>query len=235
MKKGLSNKKLKHKIKIKDLPEEERPRERLIRLGPTSLSNAELIAIIMRTGNKNENVLYLANRLLTNYDLKTLSQVTVGELKKIFGIKDAKACQIVAAFELGRRPLDYIEPKQSVRNPRDIVNLLMLRLQNLKKEFLMGVYLDSKSRIIKYETISVGGLNTNTVHPREVFRTAISEAAAAVILVHNHPSGDPTPSKEDIKLTTKLMEAGDIMGIKILDHIIIGGSKYFSLKERNLI
>lgn len=233
--KKLNKRRLKHKIRMKDLPEEERPRERLIRLGPTALSNAELIAIIMRTGNKNENVLDLANRLLANYDLKSLSQVSVGELKKIFGIKDAKACQIVAAFELGRRSLSYIEPRQSVRNPRDIVNLLMLRLQNLKKEFLMGVYLDSKSRIIKYETISVGGLNTSTVHPREVFRTAVSEAAAAVILVHNHPSGDPTPSKEDIELTTNLMEAGDIMGIEILDHIIIGGRKYFSLKERNVI
>ncbi len=223
------------RYKIKDLPKEERPRERLIKLGPENLSNAELLAIIIGTGSVNENVLNLANRLLSKYDIKRLSQTTVTELKKITGIKDAKACQIAAAFELGKRLSITKSLNKQITTPSDIANLFMPRMRGLKKEFLKGVYLDSKCRIIKHENISVGGLNTNIIQPREAFKTAILEDAAAIILVHNHPSGDPTPSSDDINLTVKLKEMGKLIGIELLDHIIIGDNKYVSLKERDMI
>ena len=223
------------KYNIKDLPKEERPRERLIKFGSENLSNAELLAIIIGTGSTKENVLNLANRLLTKYDIKKLSQISTTELKKIIGIKDAKACQIIAAFELGRRLSTSKNFKKQITMPSDIANLFMSRMQDLRKEFLKGVYLDSKCKIIKYETISVGGLNTNIIHPRDVFKTAILEDAVGIILVHNHPSGDPTPSSDDIKLTVKLKETGKLIGIELLDHIIIGDNRYVSFKERGVI
>jgi len=223
------------KYNIKDLPREERPRERLIKFGPENLSNAELLAIIIGIGSIKENVLNLANRLLSKYDIKRLSQTSITELKKIIGIKDAKACQIVAAFELGKRLSVSKNLKKQVMTPSDIANLFMPRMRDLKKEFLKGVFLDSKCSIIKYETISVGGLNTNIIHPGEVFKTAILEDAVAVVLVHNHPSGDPTPSSDDVKLTVKLKKLGKLIGIELLDHIIIGDNEYVSFKERGLI
>jgi len=223
------------KYKIKDLPKEERPRERLIKLGPENLSNGELLSIIIGTGSVKENVLNMANRLITKYDIKRLSQTTIAELKKINGIKDAKACQIVAAFELGKRLSIIKNLKKQIVTPLDIVNLFMPRMRDLKKELLKGVYVDSKCKIIKHETISVGGLNTNIIHPREVFKTAILEDAAAVILVHNHPSGDPTPSSDDVELTRKLKEIGKLIGIELLDHIIIGNNKYVSFTEKGII
>jgi DNA repair protein RadC len=223
------------KYNIKDLPIEERPRERLIRLGPENLSNAELLAIIIGTGSIKENVLNLANRLLTNYDIKRLSQTTITELKKITGIKDAKACQIVAAFELGKRLSIIKNLKKQIITPSDIADLFMPSMRHLKKELLKGVYVDSKCKIIKYETIAAGGLNTNIIHPREVFKTAILEDAAAIILVHNHPSGDSIPSPDDINLTKKLKQIGKLIGIELLDHIIIGDNEYVSFKERGII
>jgi DNA repair protein RadC len=223
------------KYKIRDLPVEDRPRGRLIKLGPENLSNAELLAIIIGTGSIRENVLNLANRLLANYNIKRLSQITITELKKITGIKDAKACQIVAAFELGKRLSISKNLKKQIITPSDIADLFMLRMRDLKKEILKGVYLDSKCNVIKYETIAVGGLNTNTVNPGEVFKTAILEDAAAIILTHNHPSGDTTPSSDDIRLTRKLKQLGKLIGIELLDHIIIGDNEYVSFKEEGII
>ncbi|MBA3044273.1 JAB domain-containing protein, partial [archaeon] len=219
-----------YRFTIKELPDEEKPRERLIGFGPSALSNAELLAIILRIGNPGENVLDLSKRLLKEHDIKCLSQVTVGELKKTFGVGDAKACQIIACFELGRRAAKHTNGvKPLIKTPQDVADLLMPEMQYLKKEYFKCLYLDSKNRIIKNDTISVGSLNANIVHPREVFKAAISESAASVILVHNHPSGDPKPSRDDVEITKRLMETGEVIGIKVLDHMIIGDGRWISL------
>ena len=230
----MEEKRVEYKAKIKDMPEDERPRERLIRYGPKHLSTAELLAIVMRVGTREENALELAKKLLEKYNLSALSKSDVIELRKTLGIGDAKACQIVASFELGRRLLTY-ESKPPIRTPQDVADMFMSELRYLKKEIFKGVYLDTKNRVIADETVSMGSLNTNIVHPREVFKKAIEESAASIILVHNHPSGDPTPSSEDIELTKRMLEAGNLLGIEVFDHVIIGDGKYISLKEKELI
>ena len=173
-------------------------------------------------------------KLLEKYNLPALSKSDVIELRKTLGIGDAKACQIVASFELGRRLLTY-ESKPPIRTPQDVADMFMPELRYLKKEIFKGVYLDTKNRVIADETVSMGSLNTNIVHPREVFKKAIEKSAASIILVHNHPSGDPTPSSEDIELTKRMLEAGNLLGIAVFDHVIIGDGKYISLKEKELI
>lgn len=229
-------KKVEYKLTIKEMPKEERPRERLITFGSKALSNSELLAIILRTGNKNESVLNLCKRLLNNYDIKALSQVSLDELKKIYGIGVAKACQLVACFEIGKRSAAPANcSKRTIKNPSDVADLLTPEMRDMKKECFKTLCLDTKNKLVKNDTISIGSLNTNIVHPREVFKTAISASAAAIILVHNHPSGDPSPSKDDLELTKRLIEVGDIMGIEVLDHIIIGDGIYLSLKEEHLI
>ena len=230
----MEEKRVEYKAKIKDMPEDERPRERLIRYGPKHLSTAELLAIVMRVGTREENALELAKKLLEKYNLPALSKSDVIELRKTLGIGDAKACQIVASFELGRRLLTY-ESKPPIRTPQDVADMFMSELRYLKKEIFKGVYLDTKNRVIADETVSMGSLNTNIVHPREVFKKAIEKSAASIILVHNHPSGDPTPSNEDIELTKRMREAGNLLGIEVFDHVIIGDGKYISLKEKELI
>lgn len=223
-----------YKVRIKDMPVDERPRERLIKYGAKHLSTAELLAIIMRVGTQEKNVIDLSKELLEKYNLPALAKSDVIELKKILGISDAKACQIIACFELGRRLLTY-ESKPPIKTAQDIADLFMPELQYLKKENLKGVYLDGKNRVIWDETISIGSLNANIVHPREVFKVALAKSASAIILVHNHPSGDPTPSSDDLELTKKMIDAGKLMDIEVLDHIIIGDGEYVSLKERELI
>lgn len=232
---GFYMKKYSRRIKLKDLPEEERPRERIMRFGPDALSNQELMAAILSAGNRRETVLDISRRLLSKHNLEDLSQITVTELKRIFGVSNAKACQLVAAVELGKRIAVYaMKRKKVIKTVDDIAKIFMPRMKGLKREVLKGLYLDSKLHPLKEETISMGGLNTNSVQPYDVFRTAISEAAAALILIHNHPSGDPEPSKRDIIVTKKLIKAGELLGIKVLDHIIIGNNCYTSLKESGL-
>jgi len=223
-------------MKIKDLPLDSRPRERLIKKGPKALSNAELLAILLRQGNKKENVLEVANKLLKNHDLRSLSRLGANTLKSNLGIGKAKACQIMASFELGRRLARFNGDKKiKIDGAKDIAKLFIPELNNLKKEHFIGIYLDSRKKIIKEEIIFIGTLNSSLVHPREIFKVAIEEGAAAIILIHNHPSADINPSDEDIKITKELMEAGDIMGIEVLDHIIIGGNKYFSFVEKGVL
>ncbi len=223
-------------VKLKDLPEDERPRERLIRFGPSTLSNQELMAAILGTGNKNETVLDIVRRILSKYNLKDFSQITVTKLKKISGISDAKACQLVAAIELGKRMTVHIpERKNKIKTAEEIAKIFISKMRGMKKEVLKGLYLDSKLRLLKEDTISIGGLNANSIQPSDIFRNAISEAAAAIILIHNHPSGDPEPSQRDIIVTKKLVKAGKLLGIEMLDHIIIGDSCYISLKESGLL
>ncbi|VVB73732.1 RadC-like JAB domain protein [uncultured archaeon] len=224
------------KVRLKDLPSMERPRERLMRLGPEGLSSAELLALLLGTGSRKESVLALANRLLARYDVAKLSALPPSELMKTFGVSHAKASALVAAFELGRRASigSDARTKLSITNPADIARQLMPIMRRSKREMLKCVCLDAKARVLKHATVAIGGLNTNSVHPREVFQLAIEENAAAIILVHNHPSGDPTPSGLDITMTSRLSKAGDLLGIELLDHIIIGDGRYVSLKEEGL-
>ena len=220
------------KIRILDMQKEDRPRERLVKKGPASLSDSELLAIILRTGSRKENVLNLSQRILNQYNFKQLSRINLTQLMKVHGIKESKAAQISACFEIARRlesRTEEIKPK--INSPEDVYRLIYPRLREEKKEIFIEICLDTKNQVIKEETISIGSLNANVVHPREVFRTALAESAAHIIVAHNHPSGDPAPSREDIEITRKLVETGSIMGITVLDHVIIGDGRHFSMKE----
>jgi DNA repair protein RadC len=224
------------KVRIHDLPEEERPRERLVRSGPESLSNAELLAIILRTGSREENVVSMSSRILSEYSIKQLSLANVKRLTQIHGIGEAKATQIAAVFELARRLETFIEePKRKVCSPKDVYTLMYPKMREQKKERFITLYLDTKNQILKEETVSIGSLNASIVHPREVFKSALLESSASVIMIHNHPSGDPSPSREDILVTEKLVEGGKLLGIDVLDHIIIGDGKYVSLKDEGFV
>ncbi len=219
--------------KIKDLPKIERPREKLIQYGPERLSNSELLAIVLRSGKKGENVIDLANKILKKYKSENLPNLTYEELKNFSGLGPAKACEIIACFELGKRLLKgkiaglYLKPEDIWKELKDI--------RDHKKEHFVIFYLDSRNQEIKREIISVGSLNANLVHPREVFEPAVKNLAAQVILTHNHPSGDSDPSEEDIGLNKRLVEAGRILGIEVIDHIIITKSGYLSFKEKGLM
>ena len=221
-----------YKIKILNMQKEERPRERLIKNGAWALSDSELLAIILRTGSKKENVINLSQRILGEYNIKQLSQINLTQLMKIHGIKESKATQISACFEIARRleSFNSVE-KPKISSPEDVYRRLFPRMRELKKEMFIELCLDTKNQILKEEVISVGSLNANVVHPREVFKLALTESAAHIIVAHNHPSGDPTPSREDIEITKKLVETGIIMGITVLDHVIIGEGRHFSMKE----
>jgi len=222
--------------KIKDLPISERPRERLLKQGVSALSDAELIAIILRTGTAKENAVELALELLKKFSLKELSRINIAKLEKIFGIGEAKACQIAACFELGRRlALSRNEKMQKISHPKDVVSIISPKLENQKREHLIGIYLNSRRKILKEETIFIGTLDASLIHPREIFKIALDESAAAIILAHNHPSGSLKPSLEDIKITKELMKIGKLFGIKLLDHIIICGKKYFSMMKKGLL
>ncbi|MGP8320649.1 MAG: RadC family protein [Methanosarcinaceae archaeon] len=225
-----------YKIKIHDMPHEERPRERLMKYGAESLSNAELLAIILRTGSRKENVLNMSTRILSEYSLKQLSLANVAKLMEIHGIGDAKASQITAMFELARKLEAFTdEPKRKIKSPADVYSILYPKMREQKKEKLTALYLDTKNQILREEVVSIGTLNANIVHPREIFKSALLESSASVILAHNHPSGDPTPSKEDIAVTKKLIEGGKLLGIDVLDHVIIGDGRYVSLKDEGLV
>jgi len=222
-------------MKIKSLPLDDRPREKLIKHGAENLTNSELLAIILRVGNKKENVLDLSNKLFNKYNIRSLSRVEISKLKKEMGIGNVKACQIIACFELGRRLAAFKKEIPMINEAKDIARIFMPEMSALKQEHFKGIYLNSRKRIIKEETIFVGSLNESVIHPREIFKIALDENAAALILLHNHPSGDPTPSEFDIEVTKELVKAGDILGIKVLDHVILGENKYLSFKEEGLI
>lgn len=223
---------------IKRMPESERPREKMISYGCQSLSNAELLAIILSTGTKDKTAIDLASGILnmSNEGLRTLRDCTVEELRQIKGVGLAKACQIIAAVELGKRiALTTKVNNYKIKSPDDVSNLLMEEMRYLNKEMFNILLLNTKHDVIAIENISIGSLNASIVHPREVFNRAIKRSSSAIILAHNHPSGDPKPSGEDINITKRLIEAGTIIGINVLDHIIIGDGVYFSMKEQELI
>lgn len=223
---------------IRELPEDERPREKLVRCGVDSLSNSELLAILLRSGTKNMSALELANKLLSldKEGISFLSHCIPEELSLVKGIGPAKACQIIAAIELGKRiatkPKDN---KVNISSPKDVSVLFMEEMRYFKKEFFKVLLLNTKNEIIMIDEVSIGNLNSAIVHPREVFKNAIKKSASTIILIHNHPSGNPQPSREDIELTDRLVEAGKILGIEVLDHIIIGDGVFSSLKEKLII
>ena len=223
---------------IRDLPASERPRERLVNLGASALSAQEILALILGRGIAGESVMVTAQRLLSEFgNLKAIANASVEELSQVKGIGTAKASQIIAAFELARR-LDgygYDLPKKAITEPEEAVKLVKSRLKDKKKEYFLAILLDSRNQPISVAKISVGSLNASIVHPREVFKEAVSASAASLILVHNHPSGDATPSDEDIKITKRLKQSGEIMGINVFDHIIIAGNSFTSLKAQGII
>jgi DNA repair protein RadC len=217
---------------IKDMPERERPRERLMMFGPGSLSSYELIAILLRVGSKNQSVIDLSKSLVNNINnLADIKQMTVDELSKFPGIGKTKAITLLAAIELGERVLNTNKDKLPINSPENVFDLLKYEMMSLKQEVLVVLFLDLKTNLIAKKQIFQGGLNQSLIHPREVFKYAVKYSAYQIILVHNHPSGDPIPSSQDLEVTRLFEEAGDLMQIKVLDHIIIGDNCYLSIKD----
>ncbi len=221
---------------IHDLPASERPRERLINYGAGALSTSELLAILLRSGVRGENVINLATRMLVEYGgLSGLAKANFAELERINGVGPAKITQIKAALELGRRLLvESPQDRPQIRSPADAANLVMLEMGLLEQEHLRLFLLDTKNRVLKMPTVYIGNLNTSVIRVGEMFRYALRENCASVIVVHNHPSGDPTPSPEDVRVTERIVEAGKLLDIDVLDHLIIGKGRFISLKERKL-
>lgn len=221
---------------IRDMAAEERPRERLRRVGETAMSSAELLAIVLGSGSSGESVVRLSERLLAEFQgLPGLARATIPELMAIKGIGEAKAVQIKSALEIGRRlvasaPLE----RPCVKSPDDAANLLMAEMMFLEQEHLRIILLDTRNRVLATPTLYIGSLNSSVVRIAELFRAAIRQNAAAMIVAHNHPSGDPAPSPEDINVTRQMVRAGKLLDIDVLDHIVIGHQRYVSLKQRGL-
>lgn len=224
-------------LKITSWPENERPRERLIKYGVGYLSDAQLLAIILRTGSSEKGVLDLALELLDKFrSLRGLDAASAAELASIPGLGTAKVAQVKAAFELGKRLMAESSDSKPVFSSSHAIHAYFYpRFKNLKKEQFVAVLLDVKNRLLREHNISEGTLTGSLIHPREAFKEAIRESAASVIFVHNHPSGDPSPSREDIAVTGRLKSAGEIIGIQVIDHIIIGDGRYVSLREQGVI
>ena len=223
---------------IKKMPDMERPREKLFIQGKETLNNAELLAILLRTGTREKSALELAHEIIAINDegLPGLCENTPEELARIKGVGKAKACQILAAIELGRRVATHPRKERiSIEKPGDIAELFMEKMRYYKEEHFSTLLLDTKGKIIEEVEVSVGDLNSAPVHPREVFKQAVKRSAAAVVLIHNHPSGDPSPSTEDLDITLRLIESAKILGISVIDHIIIGDGVYTSLKSEELM
>ncbi|MDD3382285.1 MAG: DNA repair protein RadC [Bacilli bacterium] len=221
---------------LKDIPVEDRPRERLEKYGPNVLSNYELLAIILRTGYKEVSVLDLSKDVLLKIEkLHKLSEITITELKGIKGIGKAKAIEIIAAIELGKRINTPLLNEIKLNSARATYLLVKEEMQNLSQEYFMCIYLNSKSEIIEKRILSIGTSNITIFHPRDILKWAIKLSASGIILVHNHPSGDPSPSNADIKVTKEIVNASKLVDIKIVDHIVIGKEKYYSFNESNII
>lgn len=224
---------------VRELPADERPRERLLALGPGFLSNAELLAIVLRNGSRDKSALQLAQEILSLYKddgVSALGRMTAGELMGLQGIGSAKAAEVIAAVELGKRLNTHISRQRAVVTcPEDAADYAMPRFRYEDREHFAVILLNVKNHILSMPVISVGSLTASVVHPREVFKAAIQQTAASMILVHNHPSGDPTPSREDIEVTARMVQVGRVMDIPVLDHIILGNDNYISLKEKGVI
>ncbi len=221
--------------KIKDIPKLERPREKLIKHGPQFLNNSELLAILIGSGYKGKNVLQLAKDTLAKYQTKNLYKLTHKELVSQKGIGKVAACRILAAFELSARLfLNQNEETMVIHSPKDAHRLLK-PIGKYQKEHFIGLYLNARNQLIHQETISIGSLNANITHPREVFEPAITKHAISIIIAHNHPSGSTEPSEEDLQITKKLIKSGKLLGIEIVDHLIITDKGFLSFKEKQLM
>jgi DNA repair protein RadC len=226
---------MKKSFKIREMPKVERPREKLIEKGTENLKDEELLAILLRTGTREKSALDLAKQVLKKFSKKKFQKLKYEDLIKIKGINAAKACEILAAIELTKRILKIGEetlPK--IESVKDVVAQFSY-LREKQREHLTALYLNARNEVVFKKHLFVGTLDANICHPREIFKYAIENNAASVILVHNHPSGDPEPSKADLEITKRIQEAGKIMGIDLLDHIIISKNKIFSFKEKGLI
>lgn len=222
--------------RIMDLAENDRPRERMAKYGPQSLSNPELLAILLRVGMEGENAVQVAQRLLGDFGgLRGLQQASFEDMCRKRGLGPAKTAQIQAAIELGRRiKLETVEEKAAIHSPADAAALVEYEMSAFQQEHLWTILLDTRNRLISIERLYQGSLNSSTVRVGELFRAAIQKNAAGLIIVHNHPSGDPSPSPEDVNLTRSVVQAGKLMDIEVLDHLVIGRGKHVSLKERGL-
>lgn len=222
---------------VHDLPKAERPRERLKQFGPEALSAQELLALVIGRGVSKKSVMTIAQELLIKFgNIKAISEATIEELSQIKGIGFAKAVQIKACFELGKRK--DLEPELKdfdIKEPQSVIKAIRASIKDKAKEHFKLILLNARNKILGVSTISIGSLNASIVHPREVFKDAIAHSAYSVVLAHNHPSGDPEPSENDIKMTKKLVESGKILGIEVIDHIIIGKNEFCSFKERGLL
>jgi DNA repair protein RadC len=223
---------------VRDLPASDRPRERMKRLGAEALSTAELIACIIGSGTRGDSVVMTSQKLLSEFgNLQNIASASIQELSRSRGIGEARAIQLKAAFEICRRLLDpdYAEKGKPVQSPEEAFTSMQEKLRGKKREHFYVLCLDTRNRVSNKRQVSIGNLDSSIVHPREVFNDAISSLAASVIFVHNHPSGDLEPSSEDVNLTRRLVEAGELLGIPVLDHIIVSDRGYTSLKSRNLL
>jgi DNA repair protein RadC len=219
-------------MKIKEIPNDNRPRERFLKYGPTTLSDAELFAIILRTGTKNKNVIDVSNSLISKYGIDKLFDCSIKELKEIEGIGTNKAMQILAISELQKRVIMSKRDIKKISCAEDVFNYFHEKLRNEKQEHFYTLILNTQNMIIKEELITTGVLDAAIVHPREIFRPAIKNAASKIVLVHNHPSGNPTPSPEDLEITRKIIEIGKEIDIRVIDHVIIGNEDWWSWVEK---
>ena len=222
---------------VREMPSEERPRERLATYGPRHLSNTELIAILLRAGSAGDNVIAQSSRLLSQFDgLRGLGKATYSELCSVKGVSEAKACQVLAALELGRRFVSLApEERATINCPEDVVNLLSAEMSVLEQEHLRVLLLNTRNEVMGVEEIYIGNVNSSVVRPAEVFRPGVRTNATSIVAVHNHPSGDPTPSGADVSITRDLVAAGELLGMELLDHLVIGtGQRFVSMKEARL-
>ncbi|NME83798.1 DNA repair protein RadC [Clostridium sp. SM-530-WT-3G] len=229
---------MKGNLRIMDIPENERPKEKLLSYGAETLNNSELLAVILRTGTRAENVIDLSRRVLKELDgLDGILDANFSDITSIKGIKAGKASQILALAELFKRfkTLRSGKMNKKISSPIDLIEYLEDEMSCLNQEILKVILLNTKNCIVGVKDVFVGSLNNSIVHPREIFKAAINKNSASIIICHNHPSGDPVPSKEDINITLRIKECGNIIGIQLLDHIIIGNNKYVSFKEERLI
>ncbi|MFP4395716.1 MAG: RadC family protein [Anaerolineales bacterium] len=224
-------------VTVKEMPETERPRERLARVGPQALSTAELLAIILRTGVGGENVLTMAQRILSTFEgLGGLARADFVQIQAEHGIGPAKASQIMGALELGRRLMaEAPQERYQIRSPADAAHLLLPMIGHKPQENFVVMYLDTRNRVLDREILYKGSLNTSLVRVSEVFRGAVRRNCASLVVAHNHPSGDPSPSPEDIALTRRLVDAGKLLDIEVLDHLVIGQNRHFSLREHGIV
>ena len=224
-------------MKLKEYKDEIKPRERVENEGVNALSYQELLAIILRSGNRDKNALELSNDVLLNFDsVYDLKDASLNELREIDGIGPTKAIEIQAAIEFGKRLVYETKIKKgAVLSSAQLGEEFILEMKDLVQEHLIVLFLNSKNEIIKKKTLFIGSLNQSVAHPREIFKYAVKYSSARIIIIHNHPSGDPQPSKQDLGFTDRIMACGDLMGIEVLDHLIIGENSYTSLKERDIL